>query len=126
MLECRYASSIYYNQENGYTVAVYETEDEIPEGKKEIGKQQFIAVAANCQEMRVGYILKRTMERIRTVWKQYHMASFEIQMPTTGEGVKAYLSSGLIKGVGPIIAERIVDRFGKIPSMSLNNVQNVA
>lgn len=44
MLECRYASSIYYNQENGYTVAVYETEDEIPEGKKEIGKQQFIAV----------------------------------------------------------------------------------
>ena len=34
----------YYNQENGYTVAVYETEDEIPEGKKEIGKQQFIAV----------------------------------------------------------------------------------
>ena len=53
------------------------------------------------------------MERIRTVWKQYHVASFEIQMPTTGEGVKAYLSSGLIKGVGPIIAERIVDRFGK-------------
>ena len=45
--------------------------------------------------------------------KQYHVASFEIQMPTTGEGVKAYLSSGLIKGVGPIIAERIVDRFGK-------------
>mgnify|MGYP000258353074 FL=1 len=55
MLECRYASSIYYNQENGYTVAVYETEDEIPEGKKEIGKQQFIAVAANCQEMK-GWI----------------------------------------------------------------------
>ena len=44
MLECRYASSIYYNQENGYTVAVYETEENIPEGKNGIGKRQFVAV----------------------------------------------------------------------------------
>ena len=41
------------------------------------------------------------------------MASFQIQMPTKEEGVKAYLSSGLVKGIGPVIAERVVERFGK-------------
>ena len=45
---------IYRNQENGYTVAVYETEDEIPEGKKEIGKQQFIAVGCELPRNEVG------------------------------------------------------------------------
>lgn len=114
MLECRYASSIYYNQENGYTVAVYETEDEIPEGKKEIGKQQFIAVGCELPRNEgLDISLKGQWKESERYGKQYHVASFEIQMPTTGEGVKAYLSSGLIKGVGPIIAERIVDRFGK-------------
>lgn len=34
-------------------------------------------------------------------------------MPRTEEGIKAYLSSGIIKGIGEKIAERIVDKFGK-------------
>lgn len=50
MLECRYASSIYYNQENGYTVAVYETEESIPEGKNGIGKGSLWQLAVNCPE----------------------------------------------------------------------------
>ena len=105
-------------------MAVYETEDEIPEGKKEIGKQQFIAVGCELPRNEgLDISLKGQWKESERYGKQYHVASFEIQMPTTGEGVKAYLSSGLIKGVGPIIAERIVDRFA--PSMSLNNVQNV-
>ena len=33
-------------------------------------------------------------------------------MPATLEGVKRYLGSGLIKGIGPVMAERIVDQFG--------------
>ena len=93
MLECRYASSIYYNQENGYTVAVYETEDEIPEGKKEIGKQQFIAVGCELPRNEgLDISLKGQWKESERYGKQYHVASFEIQMPTTGEGVKAYLS----------------------------------
>ena len=88
MLECRYASSIYYNQENGYTVAVYETEDEIPEGKKEIGKQQFIAVGCELPRNEgLDISLKGQWKESERYGKQYHVASFEIQMPTTGEGV---------------------------------------
>ena len=33
--------------------------------------------------------------------------------PTTTQGLERYLGSGLIKGIGPALAERIVDRFGK-------------
>ena len=114
MLECRYSSSIYYNQENGYTVAVYETENEIPEGKNRIGKQQFIAVGCELpQNEGLDISLKGQWKKSEKYGKQYHVSSFQIQMPTTGEGVKAYLSSGLIKGIGPVIAERIVERFGK-------------
>ncbi len=114
MLECRYSSSIYYNQENGYTVAVYETENEIPEGKNRIGKQQFIAVGCELpQNEGLDISLKGQWKKSEKYGKQYHVSSFQIQMPTTEEGVKAYLSSGLIKGIGPVIAERIVERFGK-------------
>ena len=114
MLECRYSSSIYYNQENGYTVAVYETENEIPEGKNGIGKQQFIAVGCELpQNEGLDISLKGQWKKSEKYGKQYHVSSFQIQMPTTEEGVKAYLSSGLIKGIGPVIAERIVERFGK-------------
>ena len=114
MLECRYSSSIYYNQENGYTVAVYETENEIPEEKNGIGKQQFIAVGCELpQNEGLDISLKGQWQKSERYGKQYHVSSFQIQMPTTEEGVKAYLSSGLIKGIGPVIAERIVERFGK-------------
>ena len=114
MLECRYASSIYYNQENGYTVAVYETEENIPEGKNGIGKRQFVAVGCELPRNEgIGISLKGQWKESEKYGKQYHVASFQIQMPTTEEGVKAYLSSGLVKGIGPVIAERVVERFGK-------------
>ena len=36
----------------------------------------------------------------------------EAVLPTSTEGVRAYLSSSLIKGIGPAMAERITDTFG--------------
>ena len=44
---------------------------------------------------------------------QYEVKKFHINMPTTKEGICSYLSSGLIKGIGPVTAERIVKRFGE-------------
>lgn len=41
------------------------------------------------------------------------MSSFESILPATVEGIKLYLSSGLIKGIGKRIAERIVKKFGE-------------
>lgn len=44
--------------------------------------------------------------------KQFSVDQWERLLPATEEGLKRYLSSGLIKGVGPVTAERIVDHFG--------------
>ena len=36
----------------------------------------------------------------------------EEKLPATVEGIRRYLGSGMIRGVGPVTAERIVDHFG--------------
>jgi len=33
--------------------------------------------------------------------------------PTTAEGIERYLSSGLVKGIGPVLAKKLVGRFGE-------------
>lgn len=44
--------------------------------------------------------------------KQFSVDRWERLLPATEEGLKRYLSSGLIKGIGPVTAARIVDHFG--------------
>jgi exodeoxyribonuclease V alpha subunit len=48
-----------------------------------------------------------------TRWgRQFKMDSFETLLPATAEGIRHYLGSGLIRGIGKRMAQRIVDRFG--------------
>lgn len=44
---------------------------------------------------------------------QFSVATYEIIPPHTAEGIARYLASGIVKGVGESIAERIVARFGE-------------
>lgn len=44
--------------------------------------------------------------------RQFQIHRYEVVLPTTVQGIAAYLGSGLIHGVGPKMAERIVQRFG--------------
>jgi exodeoxyribonuclease V alpha subunit len=45
--------------------------------------------------------------------KQFQFESSTKVMPTTAKGIEAYLASGIIKGIGPVMARRIVERFGE-------------
>ncbi len=45
--------------------------------------------------------------------RQFRVISYRSAMPSTQEGLRKYLASGLIKGIGPVIAERIVQQFGE-------------
>lgn len=47
-----------------------------------------------------------------TFGRQFRVNYFEKKLPATVPAILKYLSSGAIKGVGPVIAERIVSRFG--------------
>ncbi len=45
--------------------------------------------------------------------EQFRMERYETLAPATAEGIRKYLGSGLIKGIGPVMAKRIVARFGE-------------
>jgi exodeoxyribonuclease V alpha subunit len=44
--------------------------------------------------------------------RQFQAERIQCVAPTSAEGIRRYLSSGMIRGVGPVTAERIVGRFG--------------
>jgi exodeoxyribonuclease V alpha subunit len=44
--------------------------------------------------------------------RQFTVENYTTLLPATVQGIRRYLGSGLIKGIGPRIAERIVDHFG--------------
>lgn len=118
MISCRPkpGGKIFYNPSNGYTIAVYETEEELP-----------LEAAQQTQDghsfTAVGLVLplaEELMVDLEGEWKQnekygiqYEVKDYQIQTPTTREGMIGYLSSGLIKGIGPVTAEKIVDKFGR-------------
>ncbi|MFQ5857187.1 MAG: ATP-dependent RecD-like DNA helicase [Anaerolineae bacterium] len=94
----------FYNEENGYTVARFQPRR----------KSYLITIVGNLMSVNVGGSL-----RLEGRWtthaqygRQFEVESYTVQMPATIEGIRKYLGSGLIKGVGPVTAERIVDHFG--------------
>ncbi|HET6479229.1 MAG TPA: ATP-dependent RecD-like DNA helicase, partial [Actinoplanes sp.] len=44
--------------------------------------------------------------------RQFEVLSYTTVLPATIQGIRRYLGSGLIKGIGPVFAERIVEHFG--------------
>jgi exodeoxyribonuclease V alpha subunit len=44
--------------------------------------------------------------------KQFHVDDYTTVLPATVQGIRRYLGSGLIKGIGPALAEKIVGHFG--------------
>ncbi|HWC82879.1 MAG TPA: ATP-dependent RecD-like DNA helicase [Pseudonocardiaceae bacterium] len=44
--------------------------------------------------------------------RQFHVEDYTTVLPATVQGIRRYLGSGLIKGIGPKLADRIVDHFG--------------
>lgn len=100
----------YCNPENGYTVLRLEPDSGHVPGLSQDG---LVTVVGNLPEISAGEHLN--LEGQWTVHSEYGTQfSVEIcrqDLPSTMVGVKRYLGSGLIKGIGPELAERIVDYF---------------
>jgi exodeoxyribonuclease V alpha subunit len=94
----------FHNEENGYTVARF-----VPEGKT-----LPVTIVGNLLGVNVGesLALEGRWTTHREYGPQFEIVKFSIQLPATVVGLKKYLGSGLIKGVGPVTAERIVNHFG--------------
>jgi exodeoxyribonuclease V alpha subunit len=54
----------------------------------------------------------RPMDVPSEVRRQFEVHSYTTVLPATEQGIRRYLGSGLIKGIGPVVAERMVSHFG--------------
>ncbi|MEU9080637.1 ATP-dependent RecD-like DNA helicase [Kitasatospora sp. NPDC048538] len=95
----------YANEETGYTVARVDT------GR---GANDLLTVVGALLGAQVGESL-----RLHGRWgshpqygRQFTVENYTTVLPATVQGIRRYLGSGLIKGIGPRFAERIVERFG--------------
>ncbi len=74
-----------------------------------------VTVVGNLLSVRPGEVLemKGRWERHPKYGRQFRVMSHTRVQPTTTKAIERYLGSGLIKGIGPEMARRIVKRFGK-------------
>ena len=94
---------IYTNGENGYTVCVINCDGQ---PVTLVGIMPYIGEGESVK-------VQGEWTMHSTFGKQFKVSYFEKKRPTTASAIMRYLASGAIKGVGPVTAERIVERFGE-------------
>ena len=94
----------YCNEENDFVVAKLHEE----------GKRELTTIVGTLSGIKLGESLRLTGKWVhnKKFGEQFQVERFEITVPATLFGIQKYLGSGLIKGIGPIMAERIVRKFG--------------
>ena len=94
----------FYNQENGFLIGKLKGND----GKEEI------AVVGKAPKVQCGetLVLAGNWAMHPKHGKQFSFESFESKLPASAYGIKKYLASGLIHGIGKTYANKIVDHFG--------------
>ena len=93
----------YYNRENHFTIAKFRTDK----------TNNLITVLGYIPNPNLGESLKiyGNWETHPRYGQQLKIEHFEVVLPTTADGIKKYLKSGVIKGLGPKTAIRLVDHF---------------
>lgn len=104
----------YQNAENGYTVArlVRERSEEYAQAGSD---DRLITVVGTLADLTPGEAIVAHgwwRNDAKHGW-QFQAADYRTTLPATVQGMKKYLGSGLVKGIGPVNAGRIVDTFGE-------------
>lgn len=104
-------SVVFRNDETGFTI-LHVTPAET-DGAFRLAARE-ITVLGTCAAAWEGEELHATGEWVDDPvrGRQFKAKSVECIPPKSVEGVRRYLASGLIRGIGPVLANRIVDRFG--------------
>jgi ATP-dependent exoDNAse (exonuclease V) alpha subunit len=94
----------YRNEQTGYSVARLQ----VP------GQSGQVTVVGTLHDPVVGQTLQLTGDwQNHPRWgRQFRIEASRSVTPATAEGIERYLGSGLVKGIGPELARRIVARFG--------------
>ncbi len=94
---------IYKNEVNGYCIAAFETEEEVT---TIVGYLPFVNKNDTLE------VTGKFVEH-QEYGRQFKVETFKKVMPETLDSLERYLANGMIKGIGPATAKKIVDTFGK-------------
>ena len=104
-MRCVVERITYQNEENGYTVLKCAVKN----------YSDLVTVVGTMPDTHVGSVLS-----LDGFWKmnarygrQFCAERFEETLPATVYGIEKYLGSGLVKGIGPVFARKIVEKFGE-------------
>lgn len=100
-----YIDAIVYTQpENGFTVARL----------KEPKKKELIVIVGYLPGLNAGENVdcKGSWKTHPSHGRQFEVSEYTVEAPSDILGIQKYLESGLVKGIGPVYAKKIVDRFG--------------
>lgn len=94
---------IFFSPDTGYTVCKFVLED-----------KQTWTIIGHFPSLSAGEVLKVKGEWVINpkFGKQFKVENYLPVMPSSIKGIEKFLSSGLIKGIGPVLARNIVLRFG--------------
>lgn len=109
-LEGSVESIVFRNEDSHYTVARFR-----PNDGGRLLRDDLTTIVGALPGVQVGELLsiEGEWEIDARYGRQLHVTSFVQRLPASPEGIIRYLSSGLIKGVGPKKAQKIVDHFGE-------------
>lgn len=95
---------IFFNDENFYTIGEVSHEE----------TKQSVTVAGVLPSVQCGETLELRGQWVShpTHGRQFKIASFTSKLPSSVHGIRKYLGSGMVRGIGKTYAKRIVDHFG--------------
>jgi exodeoxyribonuclease V alpha subunit len=95
----------FFNEENGFAVLKVKVK----------GQREPVAVLGSLPSVSAGEWLtaEGRWERDREFGLQFRAELLKSTAPTTREGIEKYLGSGMVKGIGPVYAKKLVDKFGE-------------
>src|SRR5579884_226069 len=95
----------YHNEENGWTVARLAVE----------GARDLLTIVGNFSNPVVGECLfcEGRWTAHREFGRQFAVERYSATQPATAYAIEKYLGCGLIKGIGPVMAKRMVELFGE-------------
>ncbi len=104
-LEGQLERIVYFNEDNHYTVAKLKVK----------GNPELVTVVGQLTGITPGQGLKLSgvWENHPRYGQQFKATSHSVSLPAHVHGIQKYLGSGMIKGIGPAMAQRLVDRFGE-------------
>lgn len=94
---------VYYNPDDGYTVCKF-----VPETGEAVTLVGIFPPLSAGETLKV----KGGWELNPKFGRQFRVAAFSSVLPSSVKGIERFLGSGLIKGIGPVLARRIIKAFG--------------